>query len=60
MDDLTTKWSTRGIALNFAAGLDMGYATLGSMGFTGRQECGAVGVVVQVAGALSEHAAKGL
>jgi class 3 adenylate cyclase len=56
MRSLTDAWDARGHRLEFGAGIDMGYATLGIVGFEGRAEYGAVGTVVHVAWALCEEA----
>jgi len=56
LDPLVAGWRKRGYALEFGAAVDLGYATLGTLGFEGRAEYGAVGPVVHVAGALCEAA----
>jgi adenylate cyclase len=56
MHELASSWSRRGLAPDFGVGIDLGYATLGTMGFAGRQEYGAIGTVVHVASALSDQA----
>ncbi|MCA1644512.1 MAG: LuxR C-terminal-related transcriptional regulator, partial [Chloroflexi bacterium] len=56
VQDLTSAWRKRGHELSFRAGIDAGYATLGTIGFEGRSEYRAVGTVVTVAAGLC-HAA---
>jgi len=53
------EWQRRGFALRFAAGVDFGYATLGSVGFEARSEYAAVGPVVYTAVRLREAAPPG-
>jgi adenylate cyclase len=59
MEDLTSAWRKRGHELSFRAGIDAGYATLGTIGFEGRSEYRAVGNVVTVAAGLCKAAGDG-
>ena len=59
MRELTASWRRRGFDLGFGVGIDLGYATLGTVGFEGRSEYRAVGSVVAVAGRLCEEAGDG-
>jgi adenylate cyclase len=59
LEPLLAGWRKRGHGLEFGAGVDLGYATLGTLGFEGRAEYGAVGPVVHVAGALCDEARGG-
>ncbi|MBV9898920.1 MAG: response regulator [Chloroflexi bacterium] len=59
VEDLTSVWRKRGYELGFRAGIDAGYATLGTIGFEGRSEYRAVGNVITVAGGLCEAGGDG-
>jgi adenylate cyclase len=59
VQDLLATWRRRGYELGFAAGIDLGYATLGTIGFQGRTEYGAIGPVVHVAERLRDEAQYG-
>jgi adenylate cyclase len=59
MDGRTVGWIKRGHDLGFAAGVALGYATLGMIGFEGRFEYGAVGTVMNLAARLSDEAQRG-
>ena len=50
------KWEKRGHKLGFGAGIAMGHATLGRIGFEGRYDYGAVGNVTNLAQRLSAEA----
>lgn len=56
---LSERWRRRGHELAFAAGVAVGYATVGRMGFEGRWEYGPVGPTVHLAAALAGAAAPG-
>jgi DNA-binding NarL/FixJ family response regulator len=56
---LAGRWRRHGHDLAFAAGVAVGYATVGRMGFEGRWEYGPVGPTVHQAAALAEAAAPG-
>jgi adenylate cyclase len=53
------KWAKRGHKLGFGAGIAMGHATLGRIGFEGRYDYGAVGNVTNLAQRLSAEAKPG-
>ena len=53
------QWRRRGFDLGFAAGIDVGYATLGTLTVAGRTEYGAIGPVVHAASRLLDAAADG-
>jgi class 3 adenylate cyclase len=57
--ELSASWRRRGHALGFRAGLAMGHATLGTVGFEGRLDYGAVGTVTEVAAGLCAAAEPG-
>ena len=59
MDDLCALWRKRGHELGFAAGVSLGYATLGLVGFEGRQDYMANGSVVVLAARLCAEAEAG-
>jgi adenylate cyclase len=59
MTKLTGVWRGRGHQLDFAAGVSLGYATIGMIGFEGRFEYGAVGTVMNLASRLSDEAEPG-
>jgi len=53
------RWEKRGHKLGFGAGIAMGHATLGRIGFEGRYDYGAVGNVTNLAQRLSAEAKPG-
>jgi adenylate cyclase len=59
MAELFEAWKKRGHALGFGAGIAMGHATLGRIGFEGRYDYGAVGNVTNLAQRLSAEAKPG-
>ena len=52
-------WRKRGYDLGLGAGVAVGYATLGRIGFEGRHDYGALGSVTNVAARLSDEAVAG-
>lgn len=54
--DLSARWRKRGYELGFGAGIAVGYATLGRIGFEGRHDYDAIGNVVILASRLSSRA----
>jgi DNA-binding CsgD family transcriptional regulator len=52
-------WRRRGYGLGFGMGIDLGYATLGTIGLEGRTEYGAIGPVIHLAGRLRDAAQDG-
>jgi class 3 adenylate cyclase/CheY-like chemotaxis protein len=59
MAELFENWKKRGHSLGFGAGIAMGHATLGRIGFEGRYDYGAVGNVTNLAQRLSAEAKPG-
>ncbi|HEV7663212.1 MAG TPA: LuxR C-terminal-related transcriptional regulator, partial [Chloroflexota bacterium] len=59
MEAVTAVWGKRGLALDFALGLDLGYATLGTIGFSAKRDYVAVGSVVRIASGLCDRAQGG-
>ena len=61
-DAMTTRaasWRRRGHQLDFAVGIALGYATIGTIGYEGRFEYGAVGSALNLASRLSDEAGPG-
>jgi class 3 adenylate cyclase len=56
---LTREWKKRGHALGFGVGIAGGYATIGTIGFEGRLDYGAIGTVTNLAARLCGEAAHG-
>jgi len=56
---LLAGWRKAGYALDFTVGIDLGYATLGTIGFEGKTEYGAIGTVVHLAARLAGEARGG-
>jgi class 3 adenylate cyclase len=52
-------WRKRGYDLGLGAGIAVGHATLGRIGFEGRYDYGALGSVTNIAARLSDEAAAG-
>jgi class 3 adenylate cyclase len=52
-------WTKRGYALGFGVGIAGGYATLGTIGFEGRLDYGAIGTVTNLAARLCGEAKDG-
>jgi adenylate cyclase len=59
MTELTSAWQRRGHQLDFGVGIALGYATLGTIGFEGRLDYGAVGTVMNLASRLCDEAGPG-
>jgi class 3 adenylate cyclase len=59
LDGLVTAWRRRGFQLSYGIGVAYGYATLGLIGFQGRNDYTALGSVVNLAARLSDHAGPG-
>jgi class 3 adenylate cyclase len=55
--ELSEGWSKRGYELGLGAGIALGHATLGRIGFEGRYDYGALGAVTNLAARLSDEAA---
>jgi adenylate cyclase len=56
---LADGWRMRGYVLGLGAGIAVGHATLGRIGFEGRYDYGALGIVTSLAARLSDEAAPG-
>jgi class 3 adenylate cyclase len=56
---LTDGWRKRGYDLGLGAGIAVGHATLGRIGFEGRYDYGALGRVTNLAARLSDEAVSG-
>jgi DNA-binding response OmpR family regulator len=56
---LTPQWRKRGYDLGFGAGIALGYATCGEVGFEGRYDYAAIGAVTNLASRLADEAADG-
>jgi len=52
LDTLVAAWRKAGLDLDFGIGVDLGYATLGTIGLAGRTEYGAIGPVMHCAASL--------
>jgi adenylate cyclase len=59
MAALTLQWQRRGYDLGFGAGIALGYATCGEVGFEGRSDYAAIGAVTNLASRLADEAAAG-
>jgi class 3 adenylate cyclase/CheY-like chemotaxis protein len=59
MADLVAEWRRRGHELGFGVGIARGYATLGTIGFEGRYDYGAIGTAVNLAARLCDEALPG-
>jgi adenylate cyclase len=59
MAELTPRWRKRGYDLDFGAGIALGYATCGEVGFEGRSDYAAIGAVTNLASRLADEAMGG-
>jgi len=59
MAELTPQWQKRGYDLDFGAGIALGYATCGEIGFEGRSDYAAIGAVTNLASRLADEARGG-
>jgi class 3 adenylate cyclase len=57
--ELDEVWRKRGVELGLGIGIEVGYATIGRIGFEGRYDYGVVGPVANLASRLSVQAAAG-
>jgi adenylate cyclase len=57
--ELADGWRKRGYELGLGGGIAVGHATLGRIGFEGRYDYGALGIVTSLAARLSDEAAAG-
>ena len=53
------RWRKRGYDLDFGAGIALGYATCGEIGFEGRSDYAAIGRVTNLAARLADEATGG-
>ena len=59
VQQLLDEWRRRGHALGFGTGVDMGYATVGRIGFEGRFDYAAIGTVTNLSARLCQEASDG-
>jgi adenylate cyclase len=59
MAELIPRWRKRGHELDFGAGIALGYATCGEVGFEGRSDYAAIGAVTNLASRLADEANAG-
>jgi adenylate cyclase len=59
MAELIPQWRKRGHELDVGAGIALGYATCGEVGFEGRSDYAAIGAVTNLASRLADEAAGG-
>ena len=59
ISELAREWKKRGYALGFGVGIAGGYATIGTIGFEGRLDYGAIGTVTNLAARLCGEAGNG-
>jgi adenylate cyclase len=59
MAELTALWQKRGYDLDLGAGIALGYATCGEVGFEGRSDYAAIGAVTNLASRLADEATAG-
>ncbi len=59
MAELMPIWRKRGYDLDFGAGIALGYATCGEVGFEGRSDYAAIGAVTNLASRLADEATAG-
>ncbi|HEY7542625.1 MAG TPA: adenylate/guanylate cyclase domain-containing protein [Methylomirabilota bacterium] len=56
---LLDEWRRRGFTLGFGTGVDMGYATVGRIGYEGRFDYAAIGTVTNLSARLCQEASDG-
>jgi adenylate cyclase len=56
---LLDEWHRRGFTLGFGTGVDMGYATVGRIGYEGRFDYAAIGTVTNLSARLCQEASDG-
>jgi DNA-binding response OmpR family regulator len=59
MAELMPRWHRRGYDLDFGAGIALGYATCGVVGFDARSDYAAIGPVTNLASRLADEAVNG-
>ena len=57
--DLSAAWQKRGVDLGLGIGIDQGFATVGAIGYEGRNDYAAIGTVTNLAARLCQHARAG-
>jgi adenylate cyclase len=58
-EELASRWRRRGYELHAGIGIAQGYATIGTIGFEGRLDYGAIGTVTNLAARLCAEAQGG-
>jgi class 3 adenylate cyclase len=59
MAEVIPRWRKRGYELDVGAGIALGYATCGEVGFEGRSDYAAIGAVTNLASRLADEATGG-
>jgi class 3 adenylate cyclase len=59
MREVVPRWQRRGHELDFGAGIALGYATCGEIGFRARSDYAAIGAVTNLASRLADEATRG-
>jgi class 3 adenylate cyclase len=59
MAELIPRWRRRGYELDIGAGIALGHATCGEVGFEGRSDYAAIGAVTNLASRLADEATAG-
>jgi DNA-binding response OmpR family regulator len=59
MRELVPRWRRRGYDFDFGAGIALGFATCGEVGFEGRSDYAAIGAVTNLASRLADEASGG-
>jgi len=59
LQGLLDEWRRRGFTLGFGTGVDMGYATVGRIGYEGRFDYAAIGTVTNLSARLCQEASDG-
>ena len=59
LEEFGSRWRRRGHDLGFGSGVELGYATLGTIGFEGRRDYAAIGSVTTIAAGLCNAADDG-
>jgi class 3 adenylate cyclase len=59
VQELLDEWRRRGFTLGFGTSVDMGYATVGRIGYEGRFDYAAIGTVTNVSARLCQEASDG-
>ena len=59
LQGLLDEWRRRGFTLGFGTGVDMGYATVGRIGYEGRFDYAAIGTVTNLSARLCQEGSDG-